>query len=524
MNIFDGNGYTGSQKSIRPIDVSSTAAAAPKRHRMAGAAPPTAPLTTPRSPMSSPSSPVLPAVLTRTTWLLVAASAAALFGPVDVAGAGFAIDGLTRVMAVVVTLVSALVHSFARRYMAGDRHLRRFFVRLFGLTLIVLLLVAADHVALFLLFWLGMGWMLSALIGHVDGWPAADGARRLARRTFLVGTAALAGGLTILGAASGTASISGIVEAAPSLSTAALIPATLLLLTAAMVQSALVPFQTWLLSSMTAPTPVSAFMHAGIVNAGGVLLARFAGVFLEISGVMLVVFAVGAVSALLGQAWMLVQTDVKRSLGCSTVAQMGFMVLQAGLGFFAAALTHLILHGFYKAYFFLASGSVVAPSRPKPASSGTGSVLSSLLSLAAAVAGGSLFAALTGKSLTALNSGTVLTVFVVLAVLHATQSVVGRTALSAGARALAVPALLLPALAVYAGAYNAVSVALGSVPSAVPAALSPVHGAALALFAVGYVAVERGWHRSVPRLYVLLVNSSQPAAATVRTRREQYPA
>lgn len=471
----------------------------------------------------------MPSILTRLAWALFALSIGAvavhgLSGEAWTLGAVLRVDGLTLVMSLVITFVSGIVHSFARRYMAGSRHLDRFYVRLFGLTLIVLLLTAADHLVLFAGAWTAMGWVLADLIGHIRGWKQAQAAARRARWSFLGGSALLAAGLTVLALSTEATTISGVLRRLDALSLWAAVGAGGFMLLAAMIQSALVPFHGWLLSSMTAPTPVSAFMHAGLVNAGGVLLARFAPVAEAVPVVMQGTVLVGAVSALLAQAWMLVQTDVKRSLGCSTVAQMGFMVLQAGLGFFAAALTHLILHGFYKAYFFLASGSVVAPSRPKPASSGTGSVLGSLLSLAAAVAGGSLFAALTGKSLTALNSGTVLTVFVVLAVLHATQSVVGRTALSAGARALAVPALLLPALAVYAGAYNAVSVALGSVPSAVPAALSPVHGAALALFAIGYVAVERGWHRSVPRLYVLLVNSSQPAAATVRTRREQYPA
>ncbi|MFC6756619.1 proton-conducting transporter membrane subunit [Halomicroarcula sp. GCM10025894] len=120
-----------------------------------------------------------------------------------------------------------------------------------------------------------------------------------------------------------------------------------------------------MLSSMTGPTPASAIMHAGFVNAGGVLLARLAPVFAIQQNVMLLIVALGAVSSVLAQAMMLVKADYKGRLGCSTVAQMGFMILQCGLGFFAAAVAHLIIHGFYKAYLFLSTGSQVVKKAPK---------------------------------------------------------------------------------------------------------------------------------------------------------------
>jgi len=470
-----------------------------------------------------PPSSSAPRVFTRIAWLLVAASAALLAGSVDVSGWGFNVDGLTRVMAVIVTTISAIVHSFARRYMAGDRHIGRFYRRLFALTGIVLLLTAADHAALFIVLWLAMGWTLSTLIGHVQDWAPARGAERLARRSFFGSSAALAAGAGLLVAETGTWSIAGIVDAASTLPASVQIGSGLLLLTAAMIQSALVPFQTWLLSSMTAPTPVSAFMHAGIVNAGGVLLARFAPVLVESSGVMQTVFLAGAASAFLGQAWMMVQTDVKRQLGCSTVAQMGFMVLQCGLGFFAAAITHLILHGFYKAYFFLASGSGVQLSRPSSEAEST-SALGTVTAVIAAVAGGALFAWITGKSVTAWTGGTVLTIFVVLAVLHATLTVVDRTSLSPMARSLAIPVLILSSIGAYAAVYLGISSLLTGVPAvAAPASLSPIHGGTVLVFAAAYVAVERGWHRSFHGLYVWLVTSSQPAASAVTSRREKYP-
>ena len=470
----------------------------------------------------------MPRFLTRLAWTLFALSLGSLFGragPDVSVGSVLHVDGLTQVMALVITFVSGIIHSFSRRYMAGQRHLPRFFVRLFGLTLIVLLLTAANHVVLFVATWAAMGWVLADLIGHIRGWPQAQAASRYARRSFLGGSAVLALAVAGLVGQTGAWTITGIGTQVGSLSTPVLAGLAGLLLLAAMVQSALVPFHRWLLSSMTAPTPVSAFMHAGLVNAGGLLLARFAPVFAEAPTVLLGVAVVGGLSALLGQAWMLVQTDIKRQLGCSTVAQMGFMVLQGGLGFIPAAITHLMLHGFYKAYLFLAAGSVVEATHPRAESAETLSFGHSLVALGSAVAGGMLFAALTGKSLTSLNSGTMLTVFVVLAVLHATRAMVRRTALSPGLRLLATPAVLLATIGLYAGVYNGVTVLLADLPRAVaPTELTTVHGALVAVFVAAYIAVERDWHRSSIRLYAWLRRTSQPLPTTLLTQRDQYHA
>jgi NAD(P)H-quinone oxidoreductase subunit 5 len=470
----------------------------------------------------------MPTVLTRLTWGLFAISLGVLVWPPDpewTLGTILHVDGLTRLMAAVTTFVSGIVHSFSRRYMAGAKHLNRFYVRLFGLTVIVLLVTAANHLVLFGLTWTAMGWVLADLIGHVRGWPQARAASRYARGYFLGGSALLAGALGLLGVQAGTWTIDGVLAAVGTLSAPVVLTAALLLLLTAMIQSALVPFHRWLLSSMTAPTPVSAFMHAGLVNAGGVLLARFAPVAFELSAVMLGIVAVGGVSALVGQAWMLVQTDVKRQLGASTVAQMGFMVLQAGLGFVPAAIAHLLLHGFYKAYLFLASGSVVEYTRPNPGERPAPSVLGGLVTLGTALAGGALFAALTGKSLTALDSGTVLTIFVVIAVLHATRTLVRRASLSATTRLWAVPAVLLPSIGLYAAVYEGVTALLGSLPAAVaPTALTPLHWGLVAVFVLAYVALDRGWHRASTRLYVTLLNTSQPVPTTLLHNREQYNA
>ncbi|PQJ36306.1 oxidoreductase [Salinibacter sp. 10B] len=470
----------------------------------------------------------MPLLLTRLTWLLFILSLGALVWSPDpewAHGTLLHVDGLTRLMAVVTTFFSGIIQSFSRRYMAGAKRLSSFYGRLFSLTLIVVVLTAANHLVLFVGAWTAMGWLLADLIGHVRGWPQAQAASRFARGHFLASSALVAGALGLLGVQAHTVTINGVLAAVPSLPTSTVALSALLLLGGAMIQSALVPFHRWLLSSMTAPTPVSGFMHAGLVNAGGILLARFAPVAFELSWVMLGIVIAGGVSALLGQAWILVQTDVKRQLGASTVAQMGFMVLQCGLGLIPAAITHLLLHGFYKAYLFLATGSAVQHTTPSGTSPAPSSIAGSLVALASALLGGFLFAFLTGKSLTALGSGTLLTLFVVLAVLHATRTMVRRSALPGTARLWAVPTVLLSSIGLYALVYNGVSALLAPLPMATfHAPLTPVHWTLAVLFIAAYVATDRGWHRTSTRLYVALLNTSQPASTTLLHNRDQYNA
>ena len=478
-------------------------------------------------PNTSPSTPLAPVVLTRLVWALFVASLGALVARLWTEGgwtvAGLvAVDGLTVLLWVVVSFFSGIVHSYSRRYMAGSEHLTRFFARLSVFTLVVMGLVAADHVALFGAAWLAMGLVMAGLIGTVRGWPQARTAATLARRYFLASSALLGAALVTLSWATGATTISAIlanVAAAPEW--VSLVAAGLLVL-AAMVQSALVPFHTWLLSSMTAPTPASALMHAGFVNAGGILLLRFAPVVTVDSTFMLLVVAVGAASALLGKLLKAVQSDVKRKLGCSTTGQMGFMIAQAGLGFFGAAITHLILHGFYKAYLFLSTGSQVEHTSPKKSATGTTTLLGGVVTLLTAVAGGVLFALVTGKG-THVDSGLLLTGLISLTTLHATWTTVRNTDLQATVRYGVVPLIFLPAVAVYAGVYTAVTTVLAGVPLVtVPTDLTPVHGVVAVAFLAAYVAIETGLYRRSHRLYVALVNASRPATGTVLTSTEEY--
>ena len=472
-------------------------------------------------PTPSSSDSRVPTTLTRLVWLLWVASLGALVtylrsdGGWELAGL-VAVDGLTVVMWVTATFFSGIVHSYSRRYMAGSRRIDRFFGGLFAFTLVVMLLVAADSLLLFGVAWLAMGLVMADLIGHVEGWPQAQAAASLARRYFLASSAFLTVGVVALWWLTGATTVSGVASTVGTTSSTVVLFAAGALLLAAMVQSALVPFHTWLLSSMTAPTPASALMHAGFVNAGGILLVRFAPIVTVDAGVMLAVVLAGAASALLGKFLKSVAADVKRQLGCSTMGQMGFMVLQAGLGFFGAAITHLVLHGFYKAYLFLAAGERVERTAPGgDSTAGRTGPVGWLVTGLAALAGGAIFVVLTGKG-TAFDGGLLLTLLVVLTTLHATRDLVGRTTLPARLRYGAVPLVFLPAVALYAGVYVAVTGLLADLPVVTaPAVLTPLHWLVVGAFGVAYLLAETGVYRRSTRLYVALLNVGQPAAKTL---------
>jgi len=468
----------------------------------------------------------VPNVLTKTVWLLcvfAAGAAALLLGSDGAASLGGVLraDGLTAVMWLVVTFFSGIVHSYSRRYMQGDARARKFYADVFAFTVIVGVLVAANHLALFWLAWLAMGVVMADLIGYRRGWRQSESAGRLALGYFVASSALLGVGLATLWWSTGATTVTGAASSVGELSGGVAYAAAAALILAAMVQSALLPFHRWLLSSMTAPTPASALMHAGFVNGGGVLLVRFAPLLVENPGVMAAVLVVGAASAVAGKLMKSVQPDIKRKLGCSTVGQMGFMIAQAGLGFFSASITHLVLHGFYKAYLFLSSGERVTNRAPGEDEGGV-TAAGVAVTVPTALAGGAVFAALTGKG-AHLDSGLVLAVLVVITVLHASLGLTSRKDVPRLVRFAGVPVVFLPAIAVYGVVYNAVTWAMADVPFAdAPQELAPVHVAVVAVFLVGYVAVEYDLQTRSERLYTKLMNLSQPSPKTVLTNKEEY--
>jgi NAD(P)H-quinone oxidoreductase subunit 5 len=295
-------------------------------------------------------------------------------GPVDAivtASDGAAIVGLVadRVGAVLLLLTSAVglvVQSFASRSLRGDPRSTRFHALaavLVGTTSVVG--IAATGSGL-LVAWMATSVTLVALLGHAAPWRAARRAQRLTARSFLVGDLALLCGVGIAIVAVGDLDLRNVAADAAALDAEHVGPIGVLtviaccLVVAGIARSALVPLHGWLPSTLAAPTPVSALLHAGVINGAGVLLIRFSPVFASSVGAMTLAFAVGVVTAVFATAVMLVRTDVKGALVWSTSGQMGFMVVQLGVGAFAAALFHIVGHALYKAALFLGAGGAIS--------------------------------------------------------------------------------------------------------------------------------------------------------------------
>jgi NADH-quinone oxidoreductase subunit L len=280
------------------------------------------------------------------------------------------LDPLAIVMALTVGGISLVVHIYSLRYMAEERGYARFFVLLDLMTAAILLMVAAADLVGLIVAWHLVGVLLYSLLVHDWRRPAARRYGFWTLFTYRLGDLPLILAALLLYEAYGTLDLPLLFErlaAAPERESVLGLPlidcVALLVALAAFARSAQFPLHPWLPYSMEGPTPVSALMHAGVVNAGGFLMNRFAPIFVYAGEVLHLVFAIGLLSAILGSALMLTQNDVKKSLGYSTMGQMGFMFVECGLGAFALAIYHLIAHGLFKGTLFLNAGSLIARAR-----------------------------------------------------------------------------------------------------------------------------------------------------------------
>ena len=427
-------------------------------------------------------------------------------------------NGFTLLIWTTVGFFSAIVGSYAGRYLNGFKFQSKFMMCCLGFTLSVMLLVLADHVALFVLSWCAMGLLMSQLIGIDRDWKEARAAARFTRRYFLLGSLALGIGLAILAYQAKVFTISGLMASVDDLPVYSLVIAALCIIFAAIVQSAIYPFHRWLLSAMTAPTPASALMHAGFVNGAGILLAIFSTVLFT-SNTLDVLLIIGGLTAIIAQFTKLLQVNVKQKLACSTIAQMGFMIMQCGLGFFNAAVVHLILHGFYKAYLFLASGEEIAHTRPEQPPHIRIRPLQALAVLLFGVAGAYLFTWATGKGMH-LDSGIFLTLIVAITVGQFTYNFVKQQRLTLVQKLLVPAGLFMLGIGVYALLYNCVTELMSDMPmTGVATPLSTAQIVFAIIFLIGFFVMKLGIYRRVPWLYVKLMNASQPYNKTILTHK-----
>lgn len=273
------------------------------------------------------------------------------------------VNALTALLCSLVLFISFIVHRFSFRYMDGDKLYQRFFLYISLLTLTAQLMILADNLCLFWSAWTASNLLLVRLMMHKKEWMAAKNSAILTFYSLGVGSFCLFISFVILRVTYSTTSISTLITLSNPGPLSPLRISIGLILVAAITQCGLFPFHRWVISSLNSPTPVSALMHAGLVNGGGILLVKFAPLMMLYPGFLTGLFIIGAVSAGLGSVWKLMQHDIKKMLAFSTLGQMGFMMMQCGLGLFAPAIAHLCLHGLFKAYLFLSSGSVLQNKR-----------------------------------------------------------------------------------------------------------------------------------------------------------------
>jgi NADH-quinone oxidoreductase subunit L len=275
--------------------------------------------------------------------------------------AGLLLDPLSICFVLLITGVGSLIHLFAVGYMAQDPDRRRFFGYMNLFVAAMLALVLADNYLFLYAGWEGVGLASYLLIGFWQYKPVAAVAAKKAFIANRVGDAGFSLAIMLMFATFGTVSFRGVLAhpgvAGPGVNLAL----GLLLLLGACAKSAQVPLQSWLLDAMEGPTPVSALIHAAtMVTAGVYLIVRSGPIFDVSGGARLAVAIVGAVTLLFGAIIGCAKDDIKRVLAGSTISQIGYMVLAAGLGpaGYPFAIALLLAHGFFKAGLFLGAGAV----------------------------------------------------------------------------------------------------------------------------------------------------------------------
>src|SRR5262245_3769408 len=288
-----------------------------------------------------------------------------LFSWIDVGrfqvGMDLRLDDLSMTMVLVVTGIGALIHVYAIGYMEGDPRYGRFFAYMDLFVFFMLMLVLGANYLVLYLGWEGVGLCSYLLIGFWSDVPSNAEAAKKAFITTRIGDTLMLIGLALIVFRFGTLDFDVVFGSAGAVLTkdAATVVA-LLLFAGAIGKSAQVPLHVWLPDAMAGPTPVSAPIHAATMVTAGVYLVVRSHVLFELSGVALtVVLVVGLVTAIFAATCAIAQQDIKRVLAYSTISQLGFMFMAAGMRAYSVAMFFLVAHAFYKALLFLGAGSVI---------------------------------------------------------------------------------------------------------------------------------------------------------------------
>ena len=291
----------------------------------------------------------------------------ALAGVDALAGVHFSLrsDALANIMLVLVCFIGWVIAGYSQAYLGGQRGQPRY-VRNLMLTLAaVTLLVLSNNLLLLVLAWIGSSLTMHALLTFFSERPQALIA---AHKKFLASRLAdvcMLGAVALVASQLGTLEIDQVAAAAQALPayTTALQAAVVLFVIAALLKCAQLPVHGWLIQVMEAPTPVSALLHAGIVNLGGFVVIRLGTLVADVPLAQALLVVVGGITAVVAAATMMTRISIKVSLAWSTCAQMGFMLMQCGLGLYELALLHIVAHSLYKAHAFLTAGTAVEQNR-----------------------------------------------------------------------------------------------------------------------------------------------------------------
>lgn len=275
---------------------------------------------------------------------------------------------LSAILVPYVAILGLVIRKYATKYMWDEAGYRRFFILLNFIFSSIYLLVMSNNLIVLALAWQLMSVGLYLLVSfNVGSKTAVKNARwtmyihKTADFVFLLAvilTYQTFGSFDLV-----ELKEKWLIMSQNPIDDPVILAIGLLYLLAAMMKSAIVPFHIWLPYTSEAPTPVSGLMHAGVVNVGGILLNKMAYLLILTPAVLNIAFAIGLFTAVFASMLMLVVSDIKRSLGYSTVGQMGYMIMEVGLGAFTLAIYHLIVHGIFKASLFLESGSVIKYAR-----------------------------------------------------------------------------------------------------------------------------------------------------------------
>jgi NAD(P)H-quinone oxidoreductase subunit 5 len=433
----------------------------------------------------------------------------------------FYIDSLAKLIIFLIIFIGSIVAIFARHYLKGDSNYKIFFITLPLMMTSAIMLVLANNIFLFLTFWFLSNALLVMMMIHKLKWKAAFASGGLAAKNFLFGFCCLSLGLLLLYQQTNQTSIQEIIAFRYE-DQLKLTISLLLIIIGAMTQSAIYPFSSWLTSSLNSPTPTSAIMHAGLVNGGGILLARFSPLYVDSPKILTLIFIIGIITAIIGTFWKLIQNNVKSMLACSTIGQMGFMFAQCGLGLFPAAMAHLFFHGCFK-YLFLTSNSAAQEKKldlnypPKAAS-----FMSALI---CGIFGILIFCLITNKNLLTFDSNIVLISLIFIAATHLALNILREKPL----KNLPIAILLTSfAGALYGISIDIIEFELSPATLYHPQALNVFHVIAIAVFALLWL-MRLFLHKPsekisniMEKLYVKALNASQADYRTITANRNQY--